>query len=82
MLNISFLRFIIIDILSIGSYTLSEIAKNTQVPEEIIYEIASGYNIDPPFKAANNIIKFHRELKPDFYRQVVKNVMNRMKKKI
>src|SRR5579883_3193368 len=44
MLEASFMRCIVNDILSTENYTLSGIAYYTQTPEDIISEIASGCN--------------------------------------
>src|SRR5262245_61947891 len=44
MIEANFMRCIINDILSTEAYTLSGIAFYTQTPEDIIYDLASGYN--------------------------------------
>ena len=69
-----FVRCVINDILSTEEYTLSGIAYYTQIPEEVVYEIATGINTNPSALFLRKIIELHRLIRRDLYRDIVKKI--------
>ena len=74
MLEANFLRYIIHDLLSIEAYSLQGIAYHANVPEEIIYEVASGCNTNPSLTLSRKIIDLHRQVRGDWYDDVIKRI--------
>lgn len=70
MLEANFLRCIINDILTTEAYTMAGIATYTQTPEDIIYEVATGQNVNPSFILTRKLIELHRTVRPSLYRDV------------
>jgi hypothetical protein len=67
MIDESFIRCIIHDILSTEEYTLPGIAYYTDTPEEIILDVASGCNKSPALLFSQKIINLHRSVRPELY---------------
>ncbi len=74
MIEAKFLLFVINDILDSEEYTLTGIANETQIPEEVISDIATSVNDSPSLYVSRKIIDLHRTVRPDFYREVVKKI--------
>lgn len=74
MLEARFLRLIINDILKTDEYSMAGIAYQTQIPEDVIYDIASGRNKTPSLLVSRKIIELHRTVRPDLYRKIVKKI--------
>lgn len=74
MLEIKFIQCIINDILSTEEYNLSGLALYTNVPEDVIYELASGCNTNPTFLLSKKIIELHRTVRPNLYRKIVNKI--------
>ena len=74
MLEIKFIRCIINDILSTEEYNLMGIALYTDTPEDVIYELASGCNINPTFLLSRKLIELHRTVRPDLYREIANKI--------
>lgn len=74
MLEIKFIRCIIHDILVTEEYNLSGIALYTDTPEDVIYELASGYNTNPTFSLSRKLIELHRTIRPALYREIINNI--------
>lgn len=74
MVEHDFIRCVINDILATEEYTLSGIAYYTQIPEEVIYEIAIGRNISPSITLSQKIINLHRTVRPNLYREIIKKI--------
>lgn len=72
MIEANFLRVIIHDILSTEEYNMAGIAYYTDTPEDVIYEVAAGYNNRPTFLFARKIIELHRQVRSDLY-QIIFN---------
>lgn len=76
MLETNFMQNIIKDVVSTGEYTLEGIALYTNIPEEVIREIAEGINENPSFQLSRRIIELHRTVRLDLYKEIVKNVVS------
>ncbi|MDR3490821.1 MAG: hypothetical protein P4M12_02115 [Gammaproteobacteria bacterium] len=72
MIESNFIRCVINDILATKEYTLSGIACYTKIPEDILYEIATGSNEYPILDLSRRVIELHRSVRADLYRNVVK----------
>jgi hypothetical protein len=70
----NFMRCIVNDILLSEAYTLSGIALYTQMPEDIIYEVAAGCNTSPSFYLSRKIIELHRSVRPELYKEMMKKI--------
>jgi hypothetical protein len=76
MLDDSFTRCIINDILATEEYTLSGIAYYTQTPEEIVFELACGNITNPSVVFFRKIIELHRSVRSDLYREIVEKILS------
>lgn len=74
MLDSDFIRYVMNDILSTEEYTLAGIAYYTQMPLDVIYEIAVGRNLNPSAAFLRKIIELHRSVKRDLYRKIIQKV--------
>ncbi len=74
MLEIKFIRCIINDILSTEEYNLLGVALYTDTPEDVIYELASGFNTNPTFLLSRKIIELHRTVRPNLYREIANKI--------
>lgn len=74
MVETTFIRWIINDILLTDEYNLSGIALYIDVPEDVIYELASGFNTNPTFLLAQKIIELHRATRPNLYREITNKI--------
>src|SRR5579863_5221353 len=79
MIESNFIRVVINDILSTQAYTLSGIACYTQIPEDLIYEIASGCTASFTLDLPRRVIELHRSVRADLYREVIrKSIMGNL----
>lgn len=76
MLDASYLRFVIKDILLTGEYTLAGIAYYTRTPEDVVYEIAAGCNTRPSALFLERIIELHQSVKPEFYQALLQKIVS------
>lgn len=74
MLEANFLSFIINDILMSDEYSLEGISCYTQIPEDVICDVASGKNETPSLLVSQKIIDLHRKVRPELYKEVVKKI--------
>lgn len=72
MMEANFVRCIVNDILTSEAYTLSGIALYTQMPEDIIYEVAAGCNAHPSLYLSRKLIELHRSVRPELYKEIMK----------
>jgi hypothetical protein len=75
MLESQLVRCIINDILATEEYSLTGIAYYTRKPEDVIFEIASGNNIDPSASLLRKIIELHRSVRPSLYQEMIKKIV-------
>ena len=62
------------DILLSEEYTLPGIACYTQMPEDVVNDIATGLNTNPSVKFIRRIIELHRIVRRDLYAQIMKKI--------
>lgn len=77
MIENHFIRYIINDILSTEEYSLTGIAYYTQIPEEIIFEIAAGLHDSPSFSLSRRIIELHRMVRNEWYETILKKCIHK-----
>ena len=76
MLDEKFARCVINDILATEQYTLSGIAYYTQIPEDVVYDIAMGRIIDPSSTLFRKLVKLHQTVRPALYRDLMKKIVS------
>ena len=69
-----FVRCVINDILSTGCYSLSGIAYYTNIPEEVIQDLAMGVNTSPSIVFLRNLLELHRSVRKELYEEVMKKI--------
>jgi hypothetical protein len=72
------IRYIINDILSTGEYSLEGIAYHTQIPEEVIFEIATGLQECLSLSLSQKIIELHRMVRNDLYQAILQKCKNKV----
>lgn len=77
MLEASFLRFLLNDILLTEEYSLAGIAYYTQIPEDVICDVMAGTNTVPSLPLGRKIIDLHRSVRPDLYRELIKKILEK-----
>lgn len=75
MLEASFLRFLLNDILLTEEYSLAGIAYYTQIPEDVICDVIAGTNSAPSLPLSRKIIDLHRSVRPELYRELIKKIL-------
>ena len=71
---VKFMKEIINDILSSGEYSLAGISNYTQIPEEILIDIASGINANPSFALSIKILELHASVRTELYSHVMRKI--------
>ena len=72
------IRYIINDILSTGEYSLEGIAYHTQIPQEVIFEIATGLQDCLSLSLSQKIIELHRSVRNDIYQAILQKCRSKM----
>lgn len=73
MIDDNFVKCIVNDLLE--EYSLPGIASYTDIPEEVIYELATGQNTNPSLKCIRKIIELHRSTRPSLYQTIVRKIV-------
>ncbi len=74
MIDEIFVKCIVNDLLE--EYTIEGIAFHTQLPQDVIYELASGQNTNPSLSCIRKIIELHRNIRPTLYNTMVKKIVS------
>ena len=75
MLEAHFMQLIIRDILMTGDYNLQGIAYYTNIPEDVICEVAEGRNTNPSALFLQKVLFLHREVRRDLYQTLIKKII-------
>jgi hypothetical protein len=78
MLEANLIQCVINDILISEEYSLEGIACYTQIPEDVIYDIAAGCNITPSLPLSRKIIELHRTVRPNLYREILQKITDKV----
>jgi len=70
----SFIRCIINDIISTEEYTLPGIAYYSGTTEDVIEDVIVGRNASPSLSLARKIIELHRSVRPELYRKIMEKI--------
>jgi hypothetical protein len=63
------------DILSTEEYSLQGIAIHTNIPEEVLLEIASGINKNPTFDSSKKLFELHIMVRRNLYDNIIEKIM-------
>ena len=74
-LEANFIKDITKDLVTMGEYSLAGIAYHTNIPEEVIREIALGNNTNPSLHASRKIIELHRVARFSLYHEITKKII-------
>lgn len=74
MIDDNFVKCIVMDLMN--EYTIEGIALHTHLPEDVIYELATGRNTNPSLKCIRKIIELHRQTRPTLYHTLVKKIVS------
>ena len=74
MLDESFAALMIRDVLLSQEYTIEGMARYTNFPEDIFYEIIEGRNVTPSANLLQRIIELHRSVRPKLYDAIIKKI--------
>ncbi|OGT41436.1 MAG: hypothetical protein A3F42_04245 [Gammaproteobacteria bacterium RIFCSPHIGHO2_12_FULL_37_34] len=74
MSNIKFMQEMIKDILSTREYNLTGIAIHTRIPEEVLFDVATGMNIEPTFETSRKIFELHISVRRNLYDEIMRKV--------
>jgi hypothetical protein len=75
MLDSNLIANVINDILLTGEYSLAGIALYTQIPEDVICDIATGKNQEPSLPLSRKIIELHRSVRPKLYQGIIQKAI-------
>lgn len=74
MLDSFFVQSIIRDLIVTNEYTIEGIARYTDTHEEVVDELANGYNSMPSALFLQRIIELHRSIRPELYQTIMRKV--------
>lgn len=74
MIEDTFIRSLIMDIISTDEYSIEGIAHYTRVPIDVISDIAIGQHTSPSFELARKIIELHQTVRPKLYHEMIKKI--------
>lgn len=72
--NKSIINLILQDLIRTNDYTISGVATYTNLPEEVIYDIAIGKNNNPTLEVSRKIIELHRGARTTLYKKVMEKI--------
>lgn len=68
------INLILQDLIKSNDYTISGVASYSNVPEEVIYDIAIGSNNNPSLEVSRKIIELHKTARHDLYQKVMQKI--------
>lgn len=74
MLDSSFIRLIINDILATGEYTIEGIAYYTNTHEDVLHELVTGLNTEPSASCLRNTMELHRIVRSELYKELGRKI--------
>jgi hypothetical protein len=74
MVHSNVINLILQDLLRSNDYTITGVATYSNVPEEVIYDIAIGNNNNPSLEVSRKIIELHRNARVDLYQKVMQKI--------
>jgi len=74
MYDMKFMQEMIKDILSTQEYSLAGIATQTHIPEDVLYDVASGLNNNPTFEVSRRLFELHINVRHDLYEGIMQKI--------
>lgn len=74
MITNNVIPLILLDLIQSNDYTIDGVAAYSNVPEEVIYDIAIGNNNNPSLEVSRKIIELHRTAREDLYHRVMQKI--------
>lgn len=68
------INLIVQDLIKSNDYTITGVAAYSNVPEEVIYDIAIGNNNNPSLEVARKIIELHKTARAELYQRVMQKI--------
>ena len=68
------INLIVQDLIKSNDYTITGVASYSNVPEEVIYDIAIGNNNNPSLEVARKIIELHKTARAELYQKVMQKI--------
>lgn len=68
-------RGLVNDLLLNNDYTVQGLAHYTGYPEDVIYDLASGLNLNPTLALSTKIIELHAIARRDLYSDLIKRII-------
>jgi hypothetical protein len=78
MLENNFIKLLLNDILTTQEYTLEGIAYYTNIPQDVVQELASGLNTKPIINYLRKVIELHRLVRGDLYQAIKKKIISEL----
>lgn len=74
MSSMKFMPEMIKDILSTKEYTMTGIANQTHIPEEVLFDVVSGINNDTTFETSIKIFELHISVRRNLYDEIMRKI--------
>lgn len=68
------INLILQDLIKSNDYTITGVAAYSNVPEEVIYDIAIGNNNNPSLDVSRKIIELHKSARIELYQTVMQKI--------
>ena len=68
------INLILQDLIKSNDYTIAGVAAYSNLPEEVIYDIAIGNNNNPSLDVSRKIIELHKSARFDLYQKVMQKI--------
>lgn len=74
MLPGNIIHLILQDLIKSNDYTITGVATYSNVPEDVIYDIAVGNNVNPSLDVSRKIIELHKTARSELYNKVMQKI--------
>lgn len=74
MMHNNVINLIVQDLIKSNDYTITGVAAYSNVPEEVIYDIAIGNNNNPSLEVSRKIIELHKSARAELYQKVMQKI--------
>ena len=76
MFNVKLMPEIINDIIATKQYSLAGIAIHTQIPEEVLSDVAIGINNNPTLEFSRKIFELHMGVRRHLYDEIMRKIVS------
>jgi hypothetical protein len=73
--RVQFMQEVIKDILSTNEYSLQGIATYTQIPEDVLSDVAMGMNPNPTFEFSRKLFELHIMVRRNLYDGIMRKIV-------